>query len=162
MNRLLSDIELASVALAVVVLAVAALLGWSEWAERQARPRELSPEDEQHYRRRDRRRSTGLSILSVVALCIVVGSRTPLRVGQQPNPTFLVIWLAVFGQILALLTLAMVDWLDLRRFARRKKHAIGREHQSIIHQIDRWRDRGDDHDPAPEDRDRRMDDGRRA
>lgn len=140
MNRLLSDIEVASVALAVVVLAVAVLLGWSEWLDRQARPAELSPEDEQHYRRRDRRRSTGLSILCVVALCIVVGSRTPPRVDLQPNPTFLVLWLAVFGQILALLALAMADWIDLRRFARRKKHAIGREHRAIVHQIDRWRD----------------------
>lgn len=140
MNRFLSDIEPASLALASVVLLVAALLGYREWLDRQARPAEMPLEDVAHFHQRDRRRSTGLSVLCILALGIVIGSRTPIRVGMQPNPLFLAVWLIIFGLILMLLSLSMVDWLDLRRFARRKKKAIGREQLALLQsEIDHWK-----------------------
>ena len=153
MNRFLSDIELASLGLALVVFLISALLGYREWLDRQGRPTELGSIDRAHFARRDRRRSLGLSILCLLALGIVVGSRTPLRVGFAPNPFFLGIWLAIFGLILALLALALVDWFDLRRYALRKKQAIGREHLAIIRgEIDDWRNRESQGDaPAAED-----------
>ncbi len=146
----MSDIELASLALASLVLAVAALLGYREWLDRQARPPQLAPEDVEHFGRRDRRRSLGLSILCLLALGVVVGSRTPIRVAMQPNPFFLALWLGIFGLILTLLSLAMVDWLDLRRYARRKKQAIGREQRAILHEIDHWRNRRADNEAEPD------------
>ena len=139
MHRLLSDIEPASLALGSVILLVAALLGYREWLDRIGRPSNLTPEDSDHFRRRDQRRSSGLSILCVLALGVVVGSRTPIRIGLRANPWFLGIWLSVFCLILVLLALALVDWFDLRRFGQRKKSAIGREHLSIIQdQLERW------------------------
>ncbi len=137
----MSDIELASLALASLVLAVAALLGYREWLDRRARSPQLAPEDLEHFAGRDHRRSLGLTILCLLALGIVVGSRTPIRVAMQPNPFFLALWLGIFFLILTLLSLAMVDWLDLRRYARRKKQAIGREQRAILHQIDHWKNR---------------------
>ena len=141
MNRLMSDIELASFALASLVLLVAALLGYREWLDRLARSSQPTPEDVEHFARRDRRRSLGLTILCLLALGVVVGSRTPIRVAMRPNPFFLGLWLGIFGLILTLLSLAMVDWLDLRRYARRKKQAIGREQRAILNEIDSWRTR---------------------
>lgn len=149
MHRFLSDIELASLALASVVLLVAGLLGYREWLDRLARSSSLAAEDRDHYQRRDRRRSVGLSILCFLALGVVVGSRVPIRQGIHANPWFLGIWLVIFGLIFVLLGLALVDWLDLKRYARQKKSAIGREHLTIIQaQIDRWKDEDatEDHD----------------
>lgn len=141
MNRFLSDIEVASLALASVVLLVAGLLGLREWADRRGRPSSLSAEDVGHFARRDRRRSLGLSILCLLALGIVIGSRVPPRVGFQPNSLFLAIWLGIFVLIMSLLSLALVDWYDLRRYARQKKLAIGREQLAILQsEIDHWKD----------------------
>ena len=141
MNRFMSDIEPASLALAAVILVVAALLGYGEWVDRRRRPAELTADDHAHFARRDRRRSTGLSILSLLALGVVVGSRTSPRVGVQPNPSFLAIWLLIFALIMGLLSLALVDWFDLRSYARRKKNAIGREHLARLRrEIDRFQD----------------------
>jgi len=151
MNRFLSDIELASLGLALLLFLVTALLGCREWFDRQSRPRQLAPEDQEHFVRRDRRRSTGLSILCLLALGIVIGSRTPTRVGLQPNAVFLGIWLAIFGLIMVLLMLALIDWHDLRRYARHKKKAIGRERMTILHQIDSWKSRESDGDPPTAD-----------
>ena len=148
MNRLFSDIEPASLALATLILLVAALLGYREWLDRLGRPSSIDPEDHDHLRRRDRRRSLGLSILCLLALGILVGSRLPIRLGLRANPWFLGVWLGIFVLILGLLALALVDWVDLRRYAQRKKTAIRRDHLTIIQaQIDQWQERergGDD------------------
>ena len=146
MIRVFSEIEPASLALALMILGVAVLLGYREWLDRQSRPADLAEDDLAHFQRRDRRRSWGLSILCILALGIVVGSRTPVRSGLHANPWFLGIWLSIFGLIFALLLLALLDWVDLRRYARRKKLAIGREHLPDLQaQIDRWKEQaGDD------------------
>ena len=150
MNRIFTDLEPASLILAAVILIVAALLGYREWLDREARFPDLSAEDISHFQRRDRRRSLGLSILCILALGIVVGSRTPIRVGLHTNPWFLGIWLAIFGLIFVLLGLAFIDWVELRRFAQRKKTAIGREHHSSIQtQIDRWKEQAAEDEISP-------------
>ena len=146
-NRFMSDIEPASLALGVVILVVAALLGSSEWLDRLGRPTVLADDDRVHLQRRDRRRSFGLSILCVLALGIVIGSRLPIRNGPRANPWFLGIWLGVFCLILLLLGLALVDWVDLRRYAQRKKSAMGREHLlSLQSEIERWKNQNRDTD----------------
>ena len=140
MNRSIADIEAASLGLSFIVLVVAGLLGYRERLDRLGRTPSLNPEDFHHFRKRDRRRSLGLSILCLLALGIVVVSRTPIRVGLHANPWFLIIWLAIFGLISFLLCLALVDWFDLRRYAHRKKAAMGREHLTLIQDgIDRWK-----------------------
>ena len=144
MNRLTSDIEPASIALAAVVLLVAALLGYRERHDRRGRPDEQTGDDRDHFARRDRRRSWGLSILCLLALGVLVGSRTPPRLGIGPNPWFLAIWFGIFALIISLLALALVDWFDLRTYARRKKSAIGREQLAILQtELDQWKTRAD-------------------
>ena len=151
MKQLMSDMELASLALAGLVLLVAVLLGYREWRDRQRRPWDLADEDLDHFQRRDRRRSAGLSVLCILAVGIVVGSRTPPRIGPQPNSAFLLIWLGIFALISLLLMLAMLDWVDLRRYAQHKKKAIGREHLAIIQaDIDQWKAKQGEGGEAPD------------
>lgn len=133
MERFLSEVEPASIALATVILGVAGLLGHREWLDRRARSPEQSHDDRDHLGRRDRRRSLGLSILCILAPGIVIGSRIPSRVGRAPNLLFLEVWLGIFALIMGLVSLALVDWFDLRRYARQKRSAIGREQITLLH-----------------------------
>ncbi|WP_435005806.1 hypothetical protein P12x_003578 [Tundrisphaera lichenicola] len=127
-----TDITTASMILASIVLIVAALLGWREWHDREERNPELSPEDEAHFASQDLRRTTGIVVLVLLALGVAIGSRVPIRLGQQANPLFVGIWLGVFSLIFVLLMLAMSDWIALRRFAVRHRGQILRERIEIL------------------------------
>ena len=63
----------------------------------------------------------GIAVLVLLAVGLVVGSRIPHKLGNRTNPQFLGIWLGVFLLIFFLLSLAMIDWLALRIFARRHR-----------------------------------------
>src|SRR4051812_19723769 len=108
------DITSASLVLSSVVLIVAALLGWREWADRRVRDPDPSAEDRVHFATQDARRSTGIVILVLLAVGVAIGSRTPIRVDQRANPLFVGIWLGVFVLIFVILLLAMFDWIALR------------------------------------------------
>lgn len=133
----MSDIATTSLVLSSFVVLVAALLAWKEWCDRRARAVELTPEDSLHYFHQDTRRSMGIAVMGLLAVGLVVGSRTPTRLGNRANPQFLVIWLGVFLLIALLLLLAMIDWLALRGFARRQRSQILRERIEIIREEQR-------------------------
>src|SRR3954447_7317637 len=126
------EIATASLVLTTVVLLVAALLAWREWNDRRARDPDLSHEDYAHFAGQDARRTLGIVVLVLLAAGVAVGSRTPPRVGNQANPQFVGIWLGVFVLIFVALSLAMLDWMALRRFARRHRGQILRERLEIL------------------------------
>ena len=128
----MSDIATASLVLSSFVVLVAGLLGWREWVDRRDRAEELSPEDARHFGHQDTRRTLGLVVMVVLAVGLVVGSRVPIKVDNRTNPQFLAIWLGIFVLILFLLSLAMIDWLALRVFARRHRNEILRERIEIL------------------------------
>jgi len=128
----MKDITTASLVLSSIVLLVAALLGWREWADRRCRSLDLNPEDARHYGHQDRRRTLGLIVLVALAVGLFVGSRIPHRIGNQTNPQFLGIWFGVFLLIFLLLFLALIDWIALRIFARRHRSQILRERIEIL------------------------------
>jgi hypothetical protein len=128
----MSDITTASLVLSTLILLVAGLLTWREWADRRDRAPELSPEDARHFSHQDRRRVLGLVVLVALAVGLVVGSRIPHKLGNHTNPQFLGIWFGVFLLISMLLFLAMIDWLALRVFARRHRSQILRERSEIL------------------------------
>lgn len=128
----MKDIATASVVLSSLVLLVAALLGWREWVDRRNRPDDLSSEDARHFGHQDRRRMLGIVVMVWLAVGLVVGSRLPHKLGNQTNPQFLGIWFGVFLLIFVLLSLAMLDWLALRVFARRHRSQILRERIEIL------------------------------
>jgi len=136
------DIAVASLALASFILLVVGLLGWREWSDRRGRPDDLGAEDAGHFADQDRRRYLGLIILCLLAIGVVVGSGMPARLGNRANPPFVAIWLAVFALISILLTLALSDWIALRRYARRQRREIHRERLEILQDEARRRDAG--------------------
>ena len=150
---MMSDMATASLVLSSIVLLVAALLGWREWRDRRDRGPELSPEDARHFGHQDTRRFLGIVVMALLAVGLVVGSRVPIRVGNKTNPQFLGIWLGVFLLILFLLSLAMIDWVALRLFARRHRNEMLRERIEILQEEKRRReatlDEGNGHGEGP-------------
>ena len=128
----MSDIASASLVLSSVVLLVAVLLGWREWAERRERSVELSPEDARHFGQQDTRRTLGLVVMALLAVGLVLGSRIPARLDNRANAQFLAIWFGIFLLIFLLLALALIDWVALRIFARRHRNEILRERIEIL------------------------------
>ena len=135
----MSDITTASLVLSFLVIVAAGLLGWREWIDRRDRDKDLSPEDLRHFGHQNSRRMLGLLVLIALALGLIVGSRIPSRIGNQANPPFLGIWMGIFLLIFLLLTLAMIDWIALRLFARRHRNEILRERIEILKEGNRRR-----------------------
>ena len=128
----MTDIATASLVLSTVVVVVAGLLGWREWADRRDRSEELSDADARHFGHQDRRRLLGIVVLVFLAVGLVIGSRVAPKLANRANPQFLGIWLGVFLLILFLLSLALIDWIALRLFARRHRDEILRERLEIL------------------------------
>lgn len=133
------DSSVASLVVSALVLLTAALLAWREARERSSRGEDLSPADERHFGHQDGRRRFGIVLLGFLAAGIVAGSRLPPRIGNRANPVFLGVWLILFAMILALLALAMIDWVALRLYARRQRTEILRERVEILREEARRR-----------------------
>jgi hypothetical protein len=113
--------------LALGVVAVAlALSGW-QWAEARGLPVDAPVPEQEHYARRKGRRTLTSYVMLGLALLILVGSNTDHRVQGQPNPVFVVVWLVAFALVFLLLSLAAIDWVSVRRFARYQRTLIVRE-----------------------------------
>ena len=128
----MSDMKTASLVLSSFVVLVMGLLAWRERTDRRSRSEELTPEDAQHFRSQDRRRTFGFFVLGLLAVGIVVGSRLPYKVDQRASRLFLAVWAVVFFLLFILLTLAMVDWFALRIFARRLRTRMNQERSAIL------------------------------
>ncbi len=121
---------------------IALFLGLSQWYEWRARDPDLPEKDRSHYRRQDLRRTAGVVLLIWLAIEIWAGSRIPHRLAQRPNPSFLFIWLGVGIKLIILLSLAMLDLLYTRRYARRQRRSMTLERLRLIRDARRQSGRG--------------------
>lgn len=132
-------IALPGLVLATGVFVVAlALMVW-QLAERRQRESELSNEDALYFAHRDVRRSCVVLIMISLAAGIFIGSWVRPKWPAGPNPAFVLSWMAVFLLIIALMALAMIDWLATRTYARRHRIAIVREGVEILREEMRLR-----------------------
>lgn len=147
-----------SLALALAVVAIAALLGLRVWWERRTRDPGLSEPDRRHFRNQDLRRGFGVALLTFLALGVYVGSRLPavlnVMVPPRPgperhaNPLFLALWLAVSAAVIAALVLALVDWSATQNYARRHRREIDRQRAEVLREAIRQA-RVDDEPASP-------------
>jgi hypothetical protein len=121
-----------AIMLASAVGLTAGILALRQWYERRHRDRNLSDADAHHFARQDFRRSTAGGVMGLLALGIVVGAHLGHKVAGKANPWFLEVWLIVFGLILVLLWLALVDWLATWHYARRHHRAMARERFQLV------------------------------
>ncbi|MCA1686002.1 MAG: hypothetical protein LC745_08470 [Planctomycetia bacterium] len=120
-----------SILAAGLAVVVVALLYWQR-TERRGRGTTLSDEDRSHFDHQDIRRRVVAGVMSLLALGVYLGSRTPPHRDGRPNKPFFIIWLGVFALVLPLLILAMLDWLATRDYARRHRRVIVREGMEIL------------------------------
>jgi hypothetical protein len=145
-----------SLAMAVGVAAVAATLAMGVWWERRTREPGLPDSERKYFLIRDLRRGLGIVLLAMIAPGLYVGSRLPTYVAESgaihpdgpaesaagplvttaleahPNRLFLAVWMGVFGSIVLLLGLAMIDWIATRRYAQRHRREMNRERLDLL------------------------------
>jgi lysylphosphatidylglycerol synthetase-like protein (DUF2156 family) len=131
-------LELAwSLALALFVGACAVALAAHLWWERGRRSPDLTTIDRKHFLHQDLRRAVGILLMAALALGVYVVSRLPTRIvvsptEAHPNRRFLAVCLAVFASVILLLGLAVIDWLAIRRYARRQRDAMHEERIAML------------------------------
>lgn len=138
------DIPSASLGLALGILLIAAFLGLRQWYERRARDLDLSVADRAHFMRQDARRGLGVAVLLAIAALAAATARLAPKVGGKGNPAFAELWLIILALIIVLLTLALIDWLATRAYARRHRQEMIRESFRGIRQEERNLTPGDD------------------
>ncbi len=144
-----------SLVLSLAIGGIAVLLGTLQWWEHRTRESDLRDSERRYFVLQDIRRAIGIVLLCLLAPAIYVGSRLPTRVTDPPRPGvsaadpidgeripsasavhpnrhFLVLWLAVFAIVAAMLGLALIDWISTRRFARRQRDALIREKVDLL------------------------------
>src|SRR5690349_16936282 len=118
--------EGASLILAGLILAIAAVLAWREHRDRRRRDPDPSPADARHFRLQDIRRMLGVVLMAALAVGLVFGSRLKPKAGGRTNPVFVATWLILFVLLFGLLALALGDWIALRVYAGRARRSIAR------------------------------------
>jgi uncharacterized Tic20 family protein len=126
--------ELYGSILSLGVAVVAVLLIVWQVIERRRRTVDPGSEDGLHFARQELRRAIVALVMLFASLGLFLGTRISPQVGGKPNLYFVEIWLVVFGLVIVLLILALVDWAATQRYARRHRQAIVKEGLDILRQ----------------------------
>jgi hypothetical protein len=78
------------------------------------------------------RRGVGVALMLILAAGLSIGARIAPRVNGHPNLAFVEIWLGEIALLLVLITMAGLDWLATRRFARQIRRSMARERSELL------------------------------
>jgi len=126
------DLASTSLMISLGIVLIAAFLGLRQWYEQQARESDLSDLDRDHFTRQDMRRGLGVALMVILAAGLSIGSRIAPRVNEHANLTFVEFWLGEIGLLFVLVTMAGLDLLATRRYARRLRRSIARERIRLL------------------------------
>ncbi len=129
------ELASASVMMSLGIILIAAFLGLRQWYEKQARESDLSDLDRRYFARQDLRRGLGVAVMLLIAAGISIGARIELRVNGRANLSYVIVWLAVIGLLVVMVTLAGLDWLATRVYARRLRRSIARERIELLREL---------------------------
>jgi hypothetical protein len=121
------------------VVLIAVFLGLRQFYERRSRENDLSEVDRIYFGRQDRRRYGGVAILLAIAAGLSIGSRMPTRVQGHASAAFVEVWAGVVALLVILMTLALIDLVATRGYARRKRRLIAEERTRMIRDAARQR-----------------------
>jgi formate/nitrite transporter FocA (FNT family) len=108
-----------------------------EW-RRQIGYENLPPADRRHFRCQFYRRRVGAALLTVIGLVIAVSQGV---VDWHATPrVYAWLWIGVMVGLMAVVALAGVDLVAIRRFARRQQQRINEDRQAMLaRQLDQMR-----------------------
>ena len=114
--------------LAAATLVAAAFLAFRQWAERRRRGGAMPVAEARYFARQDLRRWIGTVLMAALALGMIIASRLgPPR--DRPAARLLVrTWIGICGLVVAVLTLALLDWVATTAYARRHRQELTRRH----------------------------------
>ena len=114
--------------LAVMTLAAAAILAYRQWADRRRRGSDLPAADARYFAWQDLRRGTGTALMAALAVGMVIAIRLgPPR--DRPAARLLArTWIGVCALVVAVLALALLDWVATTAYGRRHRRALARQH----------------------------------
>jgi hypothetical protein len=126
------DLASKSLLLSAGIVLIAAFLGLWQWYEWRARESSLPDVDRRYFARQDRRRGLGVAVIVVLALGLSVGARIAPLSGRRANVAFVTIWLAILALLAFLVALALLDWLETRRYARRQRRSMAQARSQML------------------------------
>ncbi len=126
------DLASTSLMISLGIVLIAAFLGLRQWYEKQARESDLSDLDRDYFLRQDVRRGLGVAVMLILAAGLSIGARIAPRVDGRANLTFVEIWLGEIGLLFVLVTLAGLDLLATRRYARQYRRSMARERIKLL------------------------------
>ena len=124
--------EIVSYLLGSTVFLVAIGLAARQWVEVRRRSPELPTWERRFFHRQDARRWSGSVLMVLLAVGLVYGNTLPPAHLGKVNPTFLKTWIGVGLALLALLGLALWDWLANRAYSRKILRNLDRERISML------------------------------
>jgi membrane protein implicated in regulation of membrane protease activity len=130
-----NQLGLSSLVLSIAVASIAVALGLRQWYERRVREADLGEDDRNYFVRQDLRRVFGVVVLLILAIGVLIGSRTAPQIAGHANLQFVAIWLVEFALIFLVLALALLDWLATRRYAQRQRRSMARERDEVLRGI---------------------------
>jgi uncharacterized membrane protein (Fun14 family) len=118
--------------LATGVLILSSIFAWRQWVERVRREEELSVADREYFKRKDRRRFLGTSILALIGIGMAVGSLIDYRASKVAGQRFVAIWVGVAVLVCVSLVLAMIDWVANRDYALRHRRELAEARRALF------------------------------
>ena len=130
---LIESIPLSSWLASIGILLVALFLGLWQWFDQKSRAKDLNPDDCDFFGRQDRRRYRGVGVMLVLALLLPLLSSNGLQ--QHWIRLYIFDFVVVCGLVVILLTLAFLDGLATRSYARRHIRALADERSKLIRDV---------------------------
>jgi len=137
------DLASTSLMMSLGITLIAAFLGLRQWYEKQAREPDLADADRRYFSHQDVRRGAGVAVMLLVAAGLSIGARIEPRVNGTLNLAYLGVWLGVLGLLVVMITLAGIDWLATRQYARRHRRSIAEERIRLLLEIGRSTESGE-------------------
>jgi hypothetical protein len=113
--------------LAAILVVLAGIFGYRQWADRARRGREMSDEDHVHYARQDSRRFAGSVLMVLTALAMAFGLAINPRASLDHARLWILVWFGVLGMVCVMVMLAFLDWIAIQSFAVRHRRALAQE-----------------------------------
>lgn len=127
-------LDSAGLLMALCVLCVSIALGaWQAVKRRREKDEHAGESGEtEHFRFQDFRRWLVCGLMAVSALGIAAGSQINPRAGVLHREWFATIWMIVGAVAIAMLILAMTDWMATIRYASRQRVALAAQKRAFI------------------------------